>query len=84
MGGGAGKPNTAQTASLQSISGYTPPPSSTTPKPSNFKSGRILQPSEISGYEDAIRFAKSPATINTVSVSVLGLVAAVIGGVVLL
>ncbi|SHO79160.1 Hypothetical protein MSYG_3509 [Malassezia sympodialis ATCC 42132] len=84
LGGGGGQPDDLQTESLQSISGYTPPASSTTPTPSNFKSGKILQPSEINGYDDAIRFAKSPATVNTISLSMFGLVAVVVGGVVLL
>lgn len=84
LGGGGGDPNNVPKTTLQSISGYTPPPKSATPTPSNFKSGKILQPSEISGYEDAIRFAKSPATINTMSTSLLGFVAAVVSGVVFL
>ncbi|WFD23938.1 hypothetical protein MEQU1_002632 [Malassezia equina] len=84
LGGGGGDPNDVPTAKLQSISGYDPPPPSTTPTPSNFKSGKILQTNEISGYEDAIRFAKSPATINAISTSLLGFVVAAVSGAVFL
>lgn len=84
LGGGDGQPDDAQTESMQSISGYTPPSSSSTPEPSNFKKGKILQPSEISGYEDAIRFARSHASLNIIPMALLSFMAVVVGGIILL
>ncbi|WFD27818.1 hypothetical protein MNAN1_002823 [Malassezia nana] len=84
LGGGGGQPDTVQTQSMQSISGYTPPASSTTPEPSNFKSGKILQTNEINGYEEAIRFAKSHASLNIIPMALLSFTAVVVGGIVLL
>ena len=42
LGGGAGKPDTTTATTPASISGYTPPPKSSTPTPTNFKKGTIL------------------------------------------
>lgn len=48
-GGGAGPVTTSQ-ASLQKISGYTPPPTSAIPTPTAYSSGTIIQPNQIPGY----------------------------------
>ncbi|KAL4399082.1 hypothetical protein ACI68E_004482 [Malassezia pachydermatis] len=67
LGGGAGAAPATTATTPASISGYTPPPSSDIPKPTNFSSGTILSPNDIDGYSDAIKFAASSS--STVSVS---------------
>lgn len=59
LGGGGGSPTTQ--VSMESIDGYTPPPSSATPTPTNFKSGTILSKSQISGYDAALDAANTAA-----------------------
>ncbi|WFC99810.1 hypothetical protein MYAM1_002556 [Malassezia yamatoensis] len=81
LGGGAGAPATH--VSMESISGYTAPPSSAIPTPSNFKTGTILSPSQISGYAEAMR-ATSGADYLTVPRLLVALTAASIAGLVLL
>lgn len=80
LGGGGGQPTTQQ--SLESISGYTPPPSSSTPTPSNFKQGSILSTSDIAGYADAKKLT-SAAMLATTPLPYLAAAVAVIAGAIL-
>ncbi|KAK0526597.1 hypothetical protein OC834_004747 [Tilletia horrida] len=60
-GGGAGVPTTQ--ATLQSISGYNPPPSTAIPAPSP-NQGTIVSPSDIPGYTNAAGGGGSSANGN--------------------
>ncbi|KDN53276.1 hypothetical protein K437DRAFT_260754 [Tilletiaria anomala UBC 951] len=52
-GGGGGAPSSV--ATLQSISGYTAPPSAQLPSPTNYSSGSILNTAQIPGWNDTTR-----------------------------
>ncbi|WFC95354.1 hypothetical protein MBRA1_002002 [Malassezia brasiliensis] len=81
LGGGGGSPTTH--VSMESIDGYTPPPSSSTPTPTNFKSGTILQKSQISGYNAALE-ATNTAGLGAAPTFLLTLALVSMAGVVLL
>lgn len=59
LGGGNGAPQTTTATTPASISGYTPPPTSNTPEPTNFSQGSIVPLSAVSGYTEAMQFARS-------------------------
>ena len=81
LGGGGGSPTTH--VSMESIDGYTPPPSSSTPTPTNFKSGTILSKSQISGYDAALE-ATNTAALGAAPTLLLTLALVSVAGVVLL
>ena len=66
QGGAAvgGEKPTETATTPASISGYTPPPKTSTPEPSNFKEGTILSLSDVKGYQDAMNFASSGTGIT--------------------
>ena len=79
LGGGAGKPDTTTATTPASISGYTPPPRSATPTPTNFKKGSILNLEDGPGYRDAKEGAQSagvktlaPAMLVTGALAIVG------------
>ncbi|KAI3628307.1 hypothetical protein GLX27_002105 [Malassezia furfur] len=81
LGGGGGSPTTQ--VSMESIDGYTPPPSSSTPTPTNFKSGTILSKSQISGYDAALE-ATNTAALGAAPTLLLTLALVSVAGTVLL
>ena len=66
QGGAAvgGQKPTETATTPASISGYTPPPKSRIPEPSNFKKGTILSLSDVKGHQDAMDFASSGTGIT--------------------
>lgn len=62
---------------MESISGYTAPSSTELAKPSNFKSGSILNKHDIEGYEEAMRatnaahFAAAPSVLLALTIGAM-------------
>lgn len=84
MGGGAGKPDTTTATTPASISGYTPPPSSATPTPTNFQKGSILDLKDVDGYKEAKEFAKSSGVMTLAPAVLVTSVLAIVGGAIFL
>lgn len=84
LGGGAGKPDTTTATTPASISGYTPPPRSTTPRPTNFKKGSILSLEDVDGYKEAKEFAQSSGVMTLAPAMLVTGALAIVGGAIFL
>ena len=84
LGGGAGKPETTTATTPASISGYTPPPKSATPTPTNFKKGTILDLKDVDGYQEAKEFAQSSGVMTLAPAILVTGVLAIVGGAIFL
>ena len=84
LGGGAGKPDTTTATTPPSISGYTPPPKSTTPRPTNFKKGSILSLEDVDGYKEAKEFAQSSGVMTLAPAMLVTGALAIVGGAIFL
>lgn len=84
LGGGAGKPDTTTATTPASISGYTPPPKSSTPTPTNFQKGSILELKDVDGYKEAKKFAESSGLMTLAPAVVVTGVLTIVSGAIFL